>query len=149
VSNSSKSDNRATDQSGANAVKAKVERLLTDRTKLKEQWRANAAALRDAVAAGRLFGVEIDLPVDLDQPRLTQTSLFEPAADTSIREAVLDQLKNAGEAGAKAADIRREIEKNLGRKLHEKTIGMTLYRLSLKGQSKRDGITWFYVPTGT
>jgi hypothetical protein len=39
--------------------------------------------------------------------------------------------------------MRKEIEAKLGRKLHEKTIGMTLYRLSRKGLSKRDGLTWY------
>jgi hypothetical protein len=156
-----KPNNTAADQSGAAAVMEKVERLTADRAKLKERWQANNAAWSDAVAAGRLFGVDVTLPSDIERPapgglpryrlRLGQTSLFEPAADGegSIREAVIDQLKKAGTEGAKAADIRREIEKKLGRKLHEKTIGMTLYRLSLKGQSKREGLTWIHVPTGT
>jgi hypothetical protein len=149
------------DESGAIAVMEKVERLVAERTKLKERWQANNAAWSDAVAAGRLFGLAVTLPNDVERatpgglpryrPRLGQTTLFEPAAEGegSIREAVIDRLKKAGAAGAKAADIRREIEKMQGRELHDKTIGMTLYRLSLKGQSRRDGITWFYVPPGT
>jgi hypothetical protein len=147
------------DQSGATAVMEKVERLSAERAKLKERWQANNAAWSDAVAAGRLFGVEVKFPSDMErlapgglprvQPRHEQTNLFAPIADGSIRAAVLERLQKAGEAGIKGAEIRREIENKLGRKLHEKTIGMTLYRLSLKGLSRREGITWYYVPQGT
>lgn len=152
-------NNATVDHAGAAAVEDKVRRLLAERTKLNEQWRANVAALKDAVAAGRLFGVEVTLPPDIGspgnvhsyRPRLNEAAgnLFEAHSQPSIRECVLAYLKAAGDAGAKTADIRREIEKQVGHKLHEKTIGMTLYRLSLKGQSKREGLTWFYVPSGT
>lgn len=154
-----KPNSTAADHSGATAVLEKIERLSAERAKLKERWQANNAAWADAVAAGRLFGVDVTLPSDMERqtpgglpryrPRLEQT--FEPItiADGSIRELVLDRLKQAGSVGVKAGDVRREIEAKLGRRLHEKTIGMTLYRLSLRGQSRRDGITWFYVPPST
>ena len=29
--------------------------------------------------------------------------------------------------------------------MHDKTVGMTLYRLSKDGLARRDGRTWFYV----
>lgn len=37
------------------------------------------------------------------------------------------------------------MERTFGEVLHEKTIGMTLFRLSQKGVARRDGHTWFYV----
>lgn len=148
-----KPNNVTADENGAAAVREKVARLIAERTKLIERWQANNAAWSDAVAAGRLFGVEVALPADLERPTpgglpryrvpLHQPTLFEPITDGSIREAVLEQLRKAGEVGAKAGDIRRVIEDKLGRKLHDKTIGMTLYRLSQRGFSRRDGWTWY------
>lgn len=61
----------------------------------------------------------------------------------SIRAMVAEELKNAGPAGAQAAAIRRTIENRLARKLHDKTIGMTLYRLARSGAAHRSGRTWF------
>lgn len=147
------------DKSGADAVTDKFERLIIERGDLRDKWKLNTEALLDAVAAGRLFGVEIDLPPDIgempgkllpgspkSQQSVPQANLFEPAGDLSIREAVIDQLKMAGKKGIKAATLRRIIENMLGRQLHYKTIGMTLYRLSEKGQARRDGVIWFHVP---
>jgi hypothetical protein len=63
-----------------------------------------------------------------------------------VRDTVLERLKIAGDAGLKAKDIRDFYEATFGVKLHEKTIGMTLYRLSVDGLVRRDGRVWFYVP---
>jgi hypothetical protein len=63
-----------------------------------------------------------------------------------VREIVLDRLKTAGSIGAKAVEIRAYAEKLRGIPLHEKTVGMTLYRLSNEGLVRRDGHTWFFVP---
>ncbi|MFA6156139.1 hypothetical protein [Mesorhizobium sp.] len=61
----------------------------------------------------------------------------------TIREMVIAQLALAGDAGTKAADIRKFIEQTYKKTVHEKTVGMTLYRLSLDGLARRDGRTWF------
>ncbi len=73
----------------------------------------------------------------------------EQGGSQTVRELVLASLKAAAPGGRKAADIRREIELRRGTKLHDKTIGMTLYRLSQADppHARRDGITWFYVPS--
>lgn len=63
-----------------------------------------------------------------------------------IRELVLDRLKAAGPEGSKAAPIREYLESALGIKTHEKTVGMTLYRLFKRGLARREGVTWFFVP---
>ncbi len=63
----------------------------------------------------------------------------------SIRELVLDRLKIAGSGGSDAATIRSALPQGL----HEKTVGMTLYRLSKSGMARREGRTWFYVEPGT
>lgn len=70
------------------------------------------------------------------------STLIEENAPT-IRNIVIAQLASAGEAGAKAADIRKFIEQTYNQTVHEKTVGMTLYRLSKDGLARRDGHTWF------
>ncbi len=42
--------------------------------------------------------------------------------------------------------MREFIEKTYGETLHEKTVGMTLYRLSQDNLVHRDGHTWFFGP---
>jgi hypothetical protein len=63
-----------------------------------------------------------------------------------IRDRVLEQLKTMGSEGAKAAALRSYLEAAHGIKTHEKTVGMTLYRLLREGLVRRDGRTWFFVP---
>lgn len=64
---------------------------------------------------------------------------------TPIRELVLNELRVAFPDGLTAAAIRERVQAIRG-PLHDKTIGMTLYRLSLLNMSRRDGRTWFFVP---
>lgn len=62
-----------------------------------------------------------------------------------IKAIVLDRLKTAGDKGSKAAPIRIHIERVYGGEIHEKTVGMTLYRLAQNGIVRREGQTWFLV----
>jgi len=64
-----------------------------------------------------------------------------------IAEIVLSRLKDAGEKGSKAAPIEAYVKDTYGRTLHEKTIGMTLYRLQREGKVRREGHTWFLAST--
>lgn len=77
------------------------------------------------------------------QPEL---SLADEAGTATIREMAMNQLRQAGAQGTTAADIRRHIESARGTKLHFKTVGMTLYRLTQDGFARREGRTWFAVP---
>jgi hypothetical protein len=156
------SEEREAERAAAEAVRAKVRELATEYSELLARMQTNWAAMQDALAAARLFNAEIDLPPDYPatapsthpMPPIgsstvpAQPSLFERAGDTTIREAVLDELEKAGERGTKAAAIRRAIEDKIGRQLHYKTVGMTLYRLSERGQARREGYTWFITPEG-
>ena len=143
------------DKVGKDALREKIDELLSERSELQARMRANTSAFLDAVAAGRLFGVDVPLPPDMREPsarppnapRVDQPSLFQ--ADRSIRDMVLEQLKLAGKRGMKATPLRGMIESLLGRRLHDKTIGMTLYRLSKDGSVRRDGIDWYFVPDGS
>jgi len=65
----------------------------------------------------------------------------------SVISIIIDCLRAAGASGTKAAAIREYIQNTYGQDIHEKTVGMTLYRLSQKGRVRREGHTWFYVPT--
>jgi hypothetical protein len=71
-----------------------------------------------------------------------------PAEMPKIWKVVRNYLKEAGERGAKASEIRAFIQEKYARTVHEKTVGMTLYRLSkLKSPPvRREGHTWFFVP---
>lgn len=61
----------------------------------------------------------------------------------TIREIVISQLASAGASGMKAATIRDYIASTYDHVVHEKTVGMTLYRLSKEGAVRRDGRVWF------
>jgi hypothetical protein len=63
-----------------------------------------------------------------------------------VRDIVLDQLRGAGNSGAKAAAVRQYIETTYSTKIHEKTVGMTLYRLSQDNAVHRKGQIWFFGP---
>jgi hypothetical protein len=71
------------------------------------------------------------------------------SASSPIREVVLAYLKSKAGDGAKASEIRAFIEKLRGSELHEKTVGMTLYRLSVDRDARRVGRTWFFVSRET
>jgi hypothetical protein len=61
-----------------------------------------------------------------------------------LREYLLQQLQLLGRAGGKAAGLRALYEQAFATQIHEKTVGMTLYRLFKQGEVHRDGHTWFY-----
>jgi hypothetical protein len=65
-----------------------------------------------------------------------------------ISDVVLDRLKAAGNKGTKAAPIQSYIENTYGKKIHDKTVGMTLYRLAKDELVRRDGHTWFITEKG-
>lgn len=73
----------------------------------------------------------------------------EPSAppESTVSELVLRSLQRVPFSGRSAAEIRKEIEALRGTKLHEKTVGMTLYRLSREDppKARRAGRQWFYV----
>jgi hypothetical protein len=79
-----------------------------------------------------------------DQPTLSQAG--QPTPRPPIRAIVLERLVAAGDAGLKAADIRKYIEETYSAEIHEKTVGMTLYRLLKDEVVRREGHNWFIVP---
>lgn len=75
-------------------------------------------------------------------------NLSEPPEMPRISDVVLDRLKAAGSKGTKAAPIQSYIENTYGKKIHDKTVGMTLYRLAKDELVRRDGHTWFITEKG-
>jgi len=110
-----------------------------------------AAARRAALSAEQAAKWEEVSTGSDDLPELesinTQTQTKEAhLSRPPLREAVLNQLKLAGGTGSKAAPLREYFEKTYGVIIHEKTAGMTLYRLSQENLVHRDGHTWFFGP---
>jgi hypothetical protein len=66
-----------------------------------------------------------------------------------IQDILLMRLQDAGESGSKAAPLRQYIEDTYNIEIHEKTVGMTLYRLLRKGLVRRQGHVWFFVSQET
>lgn len=61
-----------------------------------------------------------------------------------LKEFLLRQLQLIGKAGAKAAGLRAAFQQEFHTEIHEKTVGMTLYRLSRDSEVHRRGHFWFY-----
>jgi len=127
--------------------------------------------MADLRAAARLFQVELNWPkqepdkarsvwrdsvtgvyfapravTPPSMPKSAQAPIKELPERPPIKNIVLDRLREAGTKGSKAAPIRQYIERVYDTKVHEKTVGMTLYRLSKEALVRRRGQTWFYVP---
>jgi hypothetical protein len=84
-------------------------------------------------------------PIQADATPTPTVTIGAPPRPT-VREVALMRLRAAGDKGAKAADIRDYFERTYGEVVHEKTVGMTLYRLLKANQVRRDGHTWFFGP---
>ncbi|MCZ8548420.1 hypothetical protein OOJ09_30000 [Mesorhizobium qingshengii] len=67
------------------------------------------------------------------------------SATPTISDAILAFLKECGASGAKVSAVKEQLSKAYGFETHEKTPGMTLYRLLKEGKVRRGGRIWFYV----
>jgi len=105
-----------------------------------------ALAAAASLAKAATVSAVIDVKPSEIPPKVTTTS---PKGRPPLRVIVLEQLKSAGDRGAKAATIRDFIERTYGNVLHEKTVGMTLYRLLKENLARRDGHIWFAAQSAT
>lgn len=102
--------------------------------------------ISDCVAAARLFGLSLN-DSELPDPAPMLPDLVTPElAKLTIREFTLRALKAAYPSSVKARDIKENYENTYGGVLHYKTVGMTLYRLSLEFLVERKGREWKFVP---
>lgn len=107
------------------------------------------AFINDCIAAARVL--EFDLPAAMKKggdatevglPRPDDTSVG--ASRIPIRELVLQIARDAAPIAIRASEVRKQIEAQRG-PIHEKTVGMTLYRLSKDGAVRREGRDWYFV----
>jgi hypothetical protein len=136
-----------------NACKATCRSLGYDRED-EQSWNEALALFRED--ANELYNrtKPEGLPFIVTQP-MEAASEVEPPRETvpetqrpPIKQIAVDRLLATGEAGLRASDIREYIERTYpsSTAIHEKTVGMTLYRLLKEGLVRRKGHVWFFVP---
>jgi hypothetical protein len=118
--------------------------------------------INDCFAAARLFGVDLmaefqdEAKDDPRQPALLTLDPVTPGpspvpaapglrAGPSVKTLVLEAAERAYPRPVRASEVRRELER-LGYIIHEKTVGMTLYRWSLSHFTQRTGRDWYFIP---
>ena len=66
-----------------------------------------------------------------------------PSLKPSFKEAAIEFLQKVYPRGLKATHIRALVQSHYGITAHEKTAGMTLYRLKKEGLVRRNGFYWY------
>jgi hypothetical protein len=102
--------------------------------------------LRDEDRTKPASPVEPQFPGLTPQSTLTQQIMPDVGKPPNIREWVLRQVKNSYPSPQQAQSLRRDYQRAFGVEIHSKTMGMTLYRLSVTKKVRRDGFNWFFVP---
>lgn len=65
----------------------------------------------------------------------------------TVREFILAEALAAAPGPVRAADLRKKYEEKYALTVHEKTFGMTLYRLSERDFMRREGhADWYFIP---
>lgn len=122
-----------------NEIQDILDRIFTEAEQKAKPYESRLAELD---AGARTFGFKILAGADQDAVGSAEDAeggqLFKDGALRALREAYPRPLK--------AADIRSRVEADLARRFHDKTAGMTLYRLSKSGHVRREGHRWFFVP---
>jgi hypothetical protein len=63
-----------------------------------------------------------------------------------FKEQAVEALRKSYPNPLRAAEVQKAVERKLLRQFHEKTAGMTLFRLSKDGVVRRSGWDWYFVP---
>ncbi|MCC7268078.1 MAG: hypothetical protein IT546_12175 [Caulobacteraceae bacterium] len=121
--------------------------FIADQTSKQESYRVEADQLQTAALALGFDMYEASRERDENEERAETLKQMpqRQAAPISIKNTVLDEARAAHPRPVRAAEIREKL-RELGHDIHDKTIGMTLYRWSKKGAIRRDGVDWYYVP---
>ena len=101
--------------------------------------------LQDLEAGARAFGLD-DLP-QMDEAAIAEAISVRDGAQ-GAKEIILDALAERFPAPMKAKELKAVIEAKLGRAVHPKTPGMTLYRLAEDGLVRRDFHDWYLTDKG-
>jgi hypothetical protein len=135
---------------------------IEDAQRLIQRHQARQAELvsshGECVIAGKVFGFDLEAEyrewvqggapgADSDNFEARPTPAPVVSARRPVREIILEAAERAHPAPVRAADLRRLVAEQ-GLAVHEKTVGMTLYRLSQTGQMfRRAGtIDWYFKP---
>lgn len=78
-----------------------------------------------------------------EEPELPDNTGNEGSHVPRIKDAILHYLNMLDGTGATARQVRDHLSDAYGLKVHEKTPGMTLYRLMKEGLVRRQGRTWY------
>ncbi len=133
--------------------------LLAARRKADEAAKLQLRQFDDALAEISTAARAMELPVSWLQ-KAVPTGNLSPATATlesvglsasmtvhkPFRVRALELLSEAYPHPLKASKIQAKIEAEYQTKFHDKTAGMTLYRLSKEGFVRRKGVHWFFVP---
>ena len=112
-----------------------------------DEQKALVAAGENAIAAGNLFGFNVIEEANKHRSADSRVNTPMPMQTSkSIKLSILELAAASHPNPVRASTLKAQMESIRGEKLHDKTIGMTLYRLSKEGLMKRIGWDWFYVP---
>jgi hypothetical protein len=104
---------------------------------LKEEWSAHQDRQKTLPAT--------DSPSAAATETISEAMAANDKPNMTIKEYALTAAQQAYPNPIRATALRRKLEAT-GIGVHEKTIGMTLYRLSRDGVLRRNGWDWFFVP---
>ena len=117
----------------------------------KERLEALRGLYEQCIGTANLFGFNLEHA--REQAATSSEPLSSIISDTdipdkrpSIREIMLDLGREGVGRPLRAATLRAAVEARYGKEVHDKTVGMTLYRLSKEGAFVRRGYDWYFVP---
>ena len=126
------------------ADSAELQREIAARDELNASIEKRRAAIQAKLDGARALGIELE-PADFVPKGDALDSVKQVSGEPTAREIILDALRNAAPEPMKAAELRKVIQDRLGREIHYKTPGMSLYRLAEEGLVHREGHRWFAV----
>ena len=126
------------------SLAADRDKLLQDIEAIKQNVAMFDIELVELDRAARTFGLPV---AGFNEEHEKTGEMFAEfdGARSGFRDFALNLLKANSPHPLRANKLRLEAERQLGKRFHEKTAGMTLYRLSRTGAVRRDGWDWYYV----
>lgn len=85
--------------------------------------------------------------IEVSESQKKRGSRQKSVSDGTVKEFVLNHMKEIYPETIRSRNLQEIYERETGQIVHEKTIGMTLYRLLKDGLVSRDGWNWQLVPT--
>jgi hypothetical protein len=125
---------------------ARIEAAQAMITESEEEKTELLKRIADCSAAARVLDFDLSAAMRAaDQSNgVVMASAVSRANPQPIREMVLEFAREASPKPVRASEVRKLVEQKRGAPIHEKTIGMTLYRLSRERLMRRDGWDWYF-----